>query len=215
MNLEEMSDEQLHRLLIHTWDVHLRNLPDDEFDALTAELKLRYGAAVAGLDQAAQWFRDRGEEPPTVPKVQSGTTVAVQSAEAGAVSETDIDTQTVTAPLVTIAGQNDVSLQIVDAGDRGARGRLHDELRRAPRRARSKPDGEHVHARSDGRDGARLPGSYERGIGTVEADPDLAERVPSYRRSLMSAPGQPPHRRARSRCPAPDGVLSRRTPSGR
>jgi HK97 family phage major capsid protein len=50
----------------------------------------------------------------TIPKVQSGTTTAVQAAEADAVSETDIDTQTVTAGLVTIAGMNDVSLQVLE-----------------------------------------------------------------------------------------------------
>ncbi len=50
----------------------------------------------------------------TVPKVQTGTTTAVQAAEADAVSETDIDTQTVTADLVTIAGMNDVSLQVLE-----------------------------------------------------------------------------------------------------
>jgi hypothetical protein len=39
-------------------------LPKHEFDSLTAELRLRYGAAVAVLDQEAQWFRERDEEPP-------------------------------------------------------------------------------------------------------------------------------------------------------
>ncbi len=49
-----------------------------------------------------------------VPKVQSGTTVAVQAAENAAISETDIDSQSVTSNLVTIAGMNDISLQALE-----------------------------------------------------------------------------------------------------
>jgi hypothetical protein len=41
MNLKEMTDEQLQRLLVDTRDVHLQNLPQEEFDALTSELRLR------------------------------------------------------------------------------------------------------------------------------------------------------------------------------
>jgi HK97 family phage major capsid protein len=50
----------------------------------------------------------------TVPKVQTGVTEAVQTVENEAVSETDIDTQTVTASMVTIAGQNDISRQALE-----------------------------------------------------------------------------------------------------
>jgi HK97 family phage major capsid protein len=50
----------------------------------------------------------------SIPKVQSGTTVAVQAAENDAVSETDIDTQTVTVNIRTIAGQNDISMQALE-----------------------------------------------------------------------------------------------------
>jgi HK97 family phage major capsid protein len=47
----------------------------------------------------------------TIPRVQSGVTVAVQATEGTAVSETDIDTETITVPVRTLAGQNDVSIQ--------------------------------------------------------------------------------------------------------
>ena len=50
----------------------------------------------------------------TIPKVQSGTSVAVQAVQADAISETDIDSEAVTADLVTIAGLNDVSLQSLE-----------------------------------------------------------------------------------------------------
>ena len=45
----------------------------------------------------------------SVPRVTTGTTVAVQTAENAAVSETDIDTESLSVPVRTIAGQNDVS----------------------------------------------------------------------------------------------------------
>jgi HK97 family phage major capsid protein len=47
----------------------------------------------------------------SIPKVQSGTTVASQATENTAVSETDADSQTVNVPVRTIAGMNDMSLQ--------------------------------------------------------------------------------------------------------
>lgn len=50
----------------------------------------------------------------SVPQVQSGVTTTVQAAELDAVSETDIDTESVTANLVTIAGLNDISLQALE-----------------------------------------------------------------------------------------------------
>jgi HK97 family phage major capsid protein len=50
----------------------------------------------------------------TIPKVQTGVTVASQSSEGSAVSETDLDSQTVTASVVTIAGQDDISLQALE-----------------------------------------------------------------------------------------------------
>jgi len=50
----------------------------------------------------------------SIPRVTTGTTVAVQTAEAAAVSETDIDTESLSVPVRTIAGQNDVSMQALE-----------------------------------------------------------------------------------------------------
>jgi len=80
------------------------------------------GAQWAELPRAARPFADVVPKMPlpdvgtqvSVPKVQSGTAVAVQAAQANAIQETDIDTQSVTANLVTIAGMNDVSLQALE-----------------------------------------------------------------------------------------------------
>lgn len=50
----------------------------------------------------------------TVPRVTTGTTTAIQSAENAAVSETDIDGTLLTVSVNTIAGQNDVSLRALE-----------------------------------------------------------------------------------------------------
>jgi len=49
----------------------------------------------------------------TIPKVSTGVTEASQQ-ENGSVSSTDISTTTVTAPMVTVAGQNDISRQVLE-----------------------------------------------------------------------------------------------------
>lgn len=53
----------------------------------------------------------------TLPAVQTATAVAVQAAEAGAVQETNIDINTITTNVNTIAGQQDVSRQLLDRSD--------------------------------------------------------------------------------------------------
>lgn len=50
----------------------------------------------------------------TVPRITTATTVAIQAAEADAVSETDIDGTLLTVNVRTIAGQNDVSRQALE-----------------------------------------------------------------------------------------------------
>lgn len=50
----------------------------------------------------------------TIPRVTTGSSVASQSAENAAVSETDIVTAQLTRPTVTVAGQQDVSMQSLD-----------------------------------------------------------------------------------------------------
>jgi len=56
----------------------------------------------------------RGTDSINIPKVATGTTVAMQTADNAAVSETDATTDSVTAPVRTIAGQQDVSLQLLE-----------------------------------------------------------------------------------------------------
>jgi len=50
----------------------------------------------------------------TVPRITTGTTTAIQAAEADAASETDVDGTLLTVSVRTIAGQNDVSLQALE-----------------------------------------------------------------------------------------------------
>ena len=50
----------------------------------------------------------------TVPRITTGTTTAIQAAEANAASETDIDGTLLTVNVRTIAGQNDVSRQALE-----------------------------------------------------------------------------------------------------
>lgn len=52
----------------------------------------------------------------TLPKLSTGTTVAAQT-DGGSVSETDVTTSTVTTYVRTIAGQQDVSQQLLDRSD--------------------------------------------------------------------------------------------------
>lgn len=53
----------------------------------------------------------------TIPRLATGSAVAAQNGENSAVQETDADTDTVTAPVRTIAGMQDMSQQSVDRTD--------------------------------------------------------------------------------------------------
>lgn len=55
-----------------------------------------------------------GTDSINIPKVASGTTTAIQTTDNGAVSETDITDTSVSAPVKTIAGQQDVAIQLLD-----------------------------------------------------------------------------------------------------
>lgn len=66
-----------------------------------------------------------------VPKVQSGVSVAVQAAENNALSETDIDTQTVSSTMATIGGIQDISAQALERSFPGMDMVILDDLRRA------------------------------------------------------------------------------------
>ncbi|MFF0597912.1 phage major capsid protein [Streptomyces antibioticus] len=55
-----------------------------------------------------------GTDSINIPKVATGTTTAIQTSDNGAVSETDLTDTFITAPVRTIAGQQDVAIQLLD-----------------------------------------------------------------------------------------------------
>ncbi|MEV5449959.1 phage major capsid protein [Streptomyces sp. NPDC052535] len=55
-----------------------------------------------------------GTDSINIPKVSSGTSTSIQTADNSAVSETDMDDTSVAAPVRTIAGQQDVAIQLLD-----------------------------------------------------------------------------------------------------
>lgn len=55
-----------------------------------------------------------GTDSLNIPKVATGTTAAIQTADAAAVSETDLTDSTVSAGVKTIAGQQDIALQLLE-----------------------------------------------------------------------------------------------------
>jgi HK97 family phage major capsid protein len=55
-----------------------------------------------------------GTDSINIPKVATGTAVAIQTADNSAVHETDLTDTTVHAPVRTIAGQQDVAIQLID-----------------------------------------------------------------------------------------------------
>ncbi len=72
----------------------------------------RAGRVIANRAQRRQL--PPGTDVINLPKIKTGSTVAVQAAQADAVSSTDITTATVTAAVNTIAGQQDISLQLLE-----------------------------------------------------------------------------------------------------
>jgi HK97 family phage major capsid protein len=64
------------------------------------------------------------------PKITVGTLTAVQAAQGGAVSSQDIQTSTVSAPVNTIAGQEDISLQLLEQSPLAMDGVIFDDLGR-------------------------------------------------------------------------------------
>lgn len=55
-----------------------------------------------------------GTDSINIPRIATGSTTAIQTADNAAVSETDMTTNSVTAAVRTIAGQQDVALQLLD-----------------------------------------------------------------------------------------------------
>jgi len=67
----------------------------------------------------------------TFPRIQTGTAVAVQATENNAVQETDLDAETYTVDIRTIAGQNDISRQLLERSDPGMDEVIFSDLIRA------------------------------------------------------------------------------------
>lgn len=65
----------------------------------------------------------------TVPRLTTGTAVAVQQTEADAPQETDADETTLTVSVRTIAGQQDLSIQALERTDPGFDGIIFQDLR--------------------------------------------------------------------------------------
>jgi len=55
-----------------------------------------------------------GTDSINIPKVAAGTSTAIQTADNASVSETDIDDDFISAPVRTIAGQQDMAIQLLD-----------------------------------------------------------------------------------------------------
>ncbi|MFJ2004806.1 phage major capsid protein [Streptomyces chartreusis] len=72
----------------------------------------RAGRAYANL--CTQQPLPPGTDSINIPKVTSGTSTAIQTADNAGVSETDMDDDFITAPVKTIAGQQDVAIQLLD-----------------------------------------------------------------------------------------------------
>jgi HK97 family phage major capsid protein len=76
----------------------------------------------AGLPRAARVAADRcttmalpgGTDSISIPRITTGSTVAAQASDNAALSNTDMVTATVTAPVQTIGGYEDVAVQLVD-----------------------------------------------------------------------------------------------------
>ena len=79
----------------------------DEYVAM-----LRAGRAAADRCQVEDL--PPGTDSINLPKIATGTTTAIQAADAGAVSSTDFTDAVVTGPVRTIAGQQDVAQQLLD-----------------------------------------------------------------------------------------------------
>ena len=73
---------------------------------------LRAGRVVA--DQVRKFDLPEGTDSINIPKLATGTATAIQTADAAAVQSTDFTDTSVTAPVKTIAGQQDVSIQLVE-----------------------------------------------------------------------------------------------------
>lgn len=72
----------------------------------------RFGSPIA--NSVRNMTLPPGTDSINVPKVATGTAVGVQTADAAAVTSTDLTDTYVTAPVRTIAGQQDIAIQLLD-----------------------------------------------------------------------------------------------------
>ena len=72
----------------------------------------RPGRVIA--DQMNKQLLPPGTDSINFPKVATGTTTAAQATQGSAISNTDATTSTIAAPVVTVAGQQTVSLQLLE-----------------------------------------------------------------------------------------------------
>lgn len=77
----------------------------------------RAGRVIANL--CTQLALPGGTDSINLPRITTGPQVAVQTADNGAVQETDMVTATVTAPVRTIAGQQDLAIQLIEQSPLG------------------------------------------------------------------------------------------------
>jgi HK97 family phage major capsid protein len=72
----------------------------------------RFGRTTANLVRSMAL--PSGTDSINVPKIATGTATGVQSADAGTVTSTDLTDTSVSAPVRTIAGQQDIAIQLLD-----------------------------------------------------------------------------------------------------
>ena len=72
----------------------------------------RFGRTTANL--CKNMALPSGTDSINLPKIATGTTTAIQTADAAAVSSTDLTDTSVSAPVRTIAGQQDIAIQLLD-----------------------------------------------------------------------------------------------------
>ena len=74
--------------------------------------RARFGRTTANLCRTMDL--PSGTDSINLPKIATGTSAAIQSADAGAVTSVDLTDTSVNAPVRTIAGQQDIALQLLD-----------------------------------------------------------------------------------------------------
>lgn len=87
---------------------------------------LRAGRVIA--DQVRKFDLPDGTDSINIPKLATGTTAAIQTADAASVSSTDFTDTSISAGVKTIAGQQDVAIQLVEQSPLSLDGILFQDL---------------------------------------------------------------------------------------